>query len=608
MSRVRKKSRNTAAGPKQGQVWLGPAPPIAEPHTQALLAGILCGVFQELELSASLTDGTTWYALHTVMNVTTFEGAHGAMHPRWAYNGKSLERARQTGEVVLGRHAGFYDFFAPIAGGPWVLVAGPFARSRPRSAEILERWHGITGAQGSASDPEFLEYVQVSVDSTTFEGDAFPAFERMVRCLSALLGTNAPTRDVAREVGVLREALSNVRTVERMWQTVRAMLDERTADEYLGPAMSRALSLLGVSHFPKHMLVGLLPGLGKNDSPIDELLRRHDFQRRAAVYARQRSGMMVGRIGTQGVVLLRDSASSGARLRSELADAGDGLRKLARRSGLTLHVGLPSESAPQALPRRYESALTSAEFAVSTGRTWIRAEEIPEPELGAMGELRRRMAAAIREKPSLLAPRFGRFFEAVAAQAGQRLDLLRVHLEAAFDSVTDVFRDAGSLDERSLKELTSKLGRAAAGATTLEQLHAAYRAVIADVEAAVLRPQLARSDQRVRRAMVFAREHSAERLSVAKAARVAGLAPRYFSKLFAENQRVTFHQYLLSLRVERAKQMLLSSRLSVERVGKLTGFPSRTHFHRAFKRALGVSPQDYRVHKLGAGEVPRTAR
>ena len=95
--------------------------------------------------------------------------------------------------------------------------------------------------------------------------------------------------------------------------------------------------------------------------------------------------------------------------------------------------------------------------------------------------------------------------------------------------------------------------------------------------------------------LAFVRDHLAEPLSVAKVARIAGFAPRYFSKLFVENEKKTFHQYVVELRIERAKHMLLATTLSAEKVGQLAGFATRSHFHRAFKQSEGMAPLEYRT-------------
>ncbi|HEV8245849.1 MAG TPA: AraC family transcriptional regulator, partial [Polyangiaceae bacterium] len=111
---------------------------------------------------------------------------------------------------------------------------------------------------------------------------------------------------------------------------------------------------------------------------------------------------------------------------------------------------------------------------------------------------------------------------------------------------------------------------------------------------ALLRPKAAEHERSLERALTYIREHAGEELTLSQVAKVAGFAPSYFSRLFAASERTTFQKYLAGLRVERAQSMLESTDVAIERVGKLSGFRSRTRFHLAFKQACGVTPAGYR--------------
>jgi AraC-like DNA-binding protein len=60
----------------------------------------------------------------------------------------------------------------------------------------------------------------------------------------------------------------------------------------------------------------------------------------------------------------------------------------------------------------------------------------------------------------------------------------------------------------------------------------------------------------------------------------------------------SYRELLDQVRSDLAQQYLQNSNLRVEQVGLLLGYTETTNFRRAFKRWLGVSPQDYR---LGTG-------
>jgi AraC-like DNA-binding protein len=152
----------------------------------------------------------------------------------------------------------------------------------------------------------------------------------------------------------------------------------------------------------------------------------------------------------------------------------------------------------------------------------------------------------------------------------------------------------GLLDEKSFGTLCETLDRAASEARTVSELFAAYRRATNDVSQAVVTPVSARRERSLRRAVEFIHEHYAEQLPRDKVARIAGIAPDYFSKLFRERERTTFEDFVRAVRLERAKQLLANTGLGVGRVAEMSGFNSSAYFCRVFQRAAGNTPLAYR--------------
>jgi AraC-like DNA-binding protein len=584
------------AGPRPGKVWLGPVPPIGGPHNHAILTQVLSGTFAELQIGASIMDGLTWYPIHSEHSVADFEMAYGVETRRWPYNDRCFRRARREGEIVLGEHAGFCDLFAAIGGskGKWSLVAGPFSIARSTSSDIRSRWHGITGNHARPSDPEFLHYLSITLATTVLEGAELDAFRQLLACLAKLLAGEGDAEQLAAEVHRLRERLDGVRAVERMWDATRTIIDLRTYRAWLSQARARALALMGCDKLPEHAVVGLMLGRDKMIDPLEDWLKRDAFQRACVETMRRRGNVLCGRIANHGLVLLVSDSASGSRLTSRLRDVVERAAALAKRFDLRLCMGACAADVAETLPDRYQSALAAAEQALSRGIPIVHAAQSPRPARSLVGEQRNLVAAAVAESPALLSPRFDRFLEVLLVHCSHRLEPVRAHLEAAFEQVMDALRATGTVHDKNVADLRQTLERAATDAETVRDLSAAFRAAIADVESTLLRPPEARRDRSVRRALDFVRDHLSEPLSVAKVARVAGFAPRYFSKLFVQSEKKTFHRYVLEARLERAKHMLLATTLTAEKVGQLTGFPTRSHFHRAFRQHEGMAPLEYR--------------
>ena len=68
----------------------------------------------------------------------------------------------------------------------------------------------------------------------------------------------------------------------------------------------------------------------------------------------------------------------------------------------------------------------------------------------------------------------------------------------------------------------------------------------------------------------------------------------YFRKLFAAHFGVSPKQYIIDLRIQKAKQLLSENSLSVSLISEKCGFSNLYHFSRLFKQHTGVTPTEYR--------------
>jgi AraC family transcriptional regulator len=82
-------------------------------------------------------------------------------------------------------------------------------------------------------------------------------------------------------------------------------------------------------------------------------------------------------------------------------------------------------------------------------------------------------------------------------------------------------------------------------------------------------------------------------LSLDELAREACMSKFHFLRLFKTVFQKTPHQFLLEVRITKAKEMLKSGRLAVNLVGRQTGFNSPVSFNRAFVQSVGVSPSRF---------------
>ncbi len=580
--------------------------PAAVARAHALIGPLSAGVFQELRLSASIVDlqvkqpsgGWSWYPIHAAPDVLAFELAHGAEKRREAHNVRCVDKVRRDGKMVLAEHGGLWDAYVPLADdeGTWgILISGPFSVGRPASSDLLGRWRWLTGKHGRVSDPEFAHYVTMTLETTTFVGAELDAFKRLLRRLADLFRGRGQHDALLREIEAARNELGHVRYADRAWDAARSMLEESKWRTWHSPHRTNEIRRMGLKGPPEQVAVGLLVGRAEHSDPLEDFLKRDAFQRACIELSRKMGGFACGRVGDYGVALLTAETSAPIRARARLVEIGERATALAKRYDQRLHVGVGAVDDRLTLPARFQAALAAAERALSQGRSMLHAERGPHRrDASQLSQMRRLLGAAVLERPTLLSPSFDRYIEAVRVHCGYRFEPTRAHLEAGLDQVLDALRSTLALDERSLDELGRTLDRAGSEVSTVEELSEAYRRAVSDVVLAISRPKDARQDRSIRRALAFVRDHFGERLTLDKVAKVAGFAPRYFSRVFAKTEQTTLQLYVRRLRLERAKHMIASTNLQMQRVGQLCGFPTRIYFHRAFKQAFGMTPLEYR--------------
>ncbi len=106
-------------------------------------------------------------------------------------------------------------------------------------------------------------------------------------------------------------------------------------------------------------------------------------------------------------------------------------------------------------------------------------------------------------------------------------------------------------------------------------------------------------DTEIYRRLHLAREYMDERyhlpLQLDQIAQQAFFSPYHFLRLFREAFQCTPHQYLTERRIEKAKQLLKGSALSVTEICFEVGFQSLGSFSSLFHKHAGQSPSLYRA-------------
>lgn len=89
------------------------------------------------------------------------------------------------------------------------------------------------------------------------------------------------------------------------------------------------------------------------------------------------------------------------------------------------------------------------------------------------------------------------------------------------------------------------------------------------------------------------------KISLDELASDCGLSRVHFARAFRNTTGRPPHRWLLEQRIERARDLLLNSKLPLPEIAAICGFADQRYFSRAFVRATGVAPGPWRRQRRG---------
>lgn len=104
----------------------------------------------------------------------------------------------------------------------------------------------------------------------------------------------------------------------------------------------------------------------------------------------------------------------------------------------------------------------------------------------------------------------------------------------------------------------------------------------------------ARHADALHRATQYIRTHLDAHLDLETLAGAACLSPAYFSRIFREETGVSVQQAIMDARLKRACELIEYGGLRLSDIALMVGFQDQSYFSRAFQKAYGVTPTQYK--------------
>jgi AraC family transcriptional regulator len=98
----------------------------------------------------------------------------------------------------------------------------------------------------------------------------------------------------------------------------------------------------------------------------------------------------------------------------------------------------------------------------------------------------------------------------------------------------------------------------------------------------------------VRRTVAYVEENLGSKLGIHQLAELVSFSKSHFSRAFKRSLGLTPMEYVAKRRVERAKFMMVSTGEQLTYIAMACGFADQSHLNRSFRRIVGVNPGAWR--------------
>ncbi|MDR1047026.1 MAG: helix-turn-helix domain-containing protein [Treponema sp.] len=95
------------------------------------------------------------------------------------------------------------------------------------------------------------------------------------------------------------------------------------------------------------------------------------------------------------------------------------------------------------------------------------------------------------------------------------------------------------------------------------------------------------------KAIAFIQEHYAEPLQLGSAAEAAQVTPAYLSRLFSDQLKTSFVDYLTEYRIERSEKLIRESGMSIKEISFMVGYQDPNYFSKIYRKVRGTSPSEF---------------
>lgn len=165
------------------------------------------------------------------------------------------------------------------------------------------------------------------------------------------------------------------------------------------------------------------------------------------------------------------------------------------------------------------------------------------------------------------------------------------------DSFIDIINNSGDSisNDNYLKEFSIRISEKIFKTDSASELMTQLKAVLEEIVSLISSGRASANRQIFETAVQYIKSNYNKNMTLDEVAAHVYISPYYFSHGFKSFTGMNFMEYLKKVRIEEAKKLLLTSKMSLKNISKKVGYQDPNYFSRVFRNMVGIPPSDFRI-------------
>lgn len=138
-------------------------------------------------------------------------------------------------------------------------------------------------------------------------------------------------------------------------------------------------------------------------------------------------------------------------------------------------------------------------------------------------------------------------------------------------------------------------------AATADELSDTFRNLIKRISADLVSSVYPGASPLIARSLRYIKSNYTRKIRLTDISAELHVNPSYFSALFSQEMGMTFTDFILDLRISKAKDLLKNTNMDILDISGAAGFENQSYFTKIFRKRTGLTPRQYRQEN-GASE------